>query len=368
MKVQQSSFEKILRVLLRSTKQDNQFIPILACVCFSDGLVCAYNDIQLLSMPLSVDFDPCAVPADTLHKVVASFDADATIQITLDDNALVVKSGRSRVAIPVLPSTEFVHDAFLHSAITQLDAADVKIKKPSDLLESFESVLFSVGNQTYRPAASAISVYPQTGTVWSTDNVSITKFKLDRFVFGKNQSEDSYRVPPMFVTTARQALAFSPDSNIQLVFGDSDIVVLQCGEILVASKLVYDASPPDFDNVFDSVSKLSEATIELPQTMVKTIDRAQVLLGGANDKRVELQFGPSSLIVVANGLNGALSEPVKYVSGSCGASSLHVTVDPDLLLRALSRGLFTVQVSAKALLFTDPELPLEHVIANMVSK
>jgi hypothetical protein len=153
------------------------FIPVLSHFCFDDGLVYAYDGVAATIVSCETDLRG-AVRGDMLLGVVGL--AGPTITLKQEKDKVVVSSGRSRVELPCLQSSDFMFQFPEQEAKTQFALTEVTIKGLA-LCSS------GVGNDPRKPEFTGVTLQLGKDAVfYASDNTSLTRYETKETV-GKKQ-------------------------------------------------------------------------------------------------------------------------------------------------------------------------------------
>lgn len=116
-------------------------MPILTNIIFGNGYILAGDgDAQIkIDAPVSGNF---AAPADKLKKITSTFSSDAELSFDVKDK-LFVKSGKSKLSVPILPSDHFP------SPKTEGDCISIVLKQ-EDIKSHIQNVIHAMGVNNVR--------------------------------------------------------------------------------------------------------------------------------------------------------------------------------------------------------------------------
>jgi DNA polymerase-3 subunit beta len=226
------------------------------------------------------------VPARKFVDICKSLPDNSMVEFALDDNRAIIKSGRSRFTLSVLPAGDF-------PKIDDLLEGEHFLIQQGDLKAVLDQTTFAMAQQDVR--------YYLNGMLWeigegffrvvATDGHRLALATLQNLTTGKNAQV----IIPRKGVIELSRLLQDEDEDIQILVGGSHIRA-STEAFTYTSKLV-DGKFPDYQRVLPSdCNKEISADRE---TLKSALSRASIL---SNEKYrgVRLRFGNNELNIVAN--------------------------------------------------------------------
>lgn len=293
------------------------FVPVLSHFCLTGSAVEAFDD----TTAVSVAFDTsvvCAVPGDLLLRLLTSL-SSSTVALELKDNALHIAGARSKLKLPALGEEAFV---FNHKYGTLLSECIVN----QQVLEGIGKCLVSVGADPTHPAQMGITITGgDSATLYSTDNVTMSRFDLGAGVWPE---EESVLLPTMFCQQLLGLAKAFEGEELVIQFYDSCAVCLFGEKAKLYTKLLAIDKPLNFDAVFKSMVPKGGSYTELPPSWEAAFVRAAALAD---------QKAPATHVVVEEGqalLDTTSTSGVASDSFDWDAPAADFWVDPQHVIRA----------------------------------
>lgn len=153
------------------------FVPVLSHFCFDGETVTAYDDVVAITVRCRVPVE-CAVPADLMLKMLASFKSN-DVRMDLENSNLVMICGDSKVKFPALSPDSFIFkrgDAFKGKSNFSIDV-------DSDFISGIQSCLVSVGADPAHPEQLGVTILSGEEVVgmYSTDNLTLSTYDITGF-------------------------------------------------------------------------------------------------------------------------------------------------------------------------------------------
>lgn len=300
-------------------------IPILANVLLrADGdtleLLATDLDIQIeLRVPLvGAGRLSTTVDAKRLDALAGAAAKGAQMTLALVDGRLVVRSGRSRWVLPVLPADDFPR-LVSASLCGQVDFA----AKP--FVTAISRVGWSISDEPTRHYLCGIYVHPIDGkiTFATTNGHTLVKAPL---------TEDWPEAAPAIILPAKAAHHLqklgAEAEHVRLCWSDR-VVRAEIGEIVLTSKVI-DGTFPDYERV---IPQESEAMIFDPEAMIGAIRRV-ALIATEKTRAVKITREQDRVIVSCSSPeHGAATEEVPV---DCPVSRVETGVNSAFLSKMLT--------------------------------
>ncbi|WP_425340492.1 DNA polymerase III subunit beta [Ciceribacter sichuanensis] len=273
-------------------------IPVLQNVLFerlgtTGKLIAKVTDLDIeatvpFSAAVDTDFRGFTVPAHLLMEIVRKLPDGAEIRVQASDASLsgvILKSGRSRFSLQVLPATDF----------PSLDGAEMPfaIDIPGTAFErAIGGVRFAISTEETRYYLNGIYLHPSEGglTLVATDGHRLSK----RFIplEGASQDMPGVIVPKKTVEALLKHLPKGEDVTLQV--SDAKIRLL-IGDMVLVSKLI-DGTFPDYRRVIPAYTNFVEVE---GKALSAAIDRVSTVSTG-NGRAVKMTFAEGLLKLTVN--------------------------------------------------------------------
>lgn len=272
-------------------------LPILGnvLICVENSrlsLIASDLEIELtVNTPLEGEFKAGEVtaPGRKLFEITSRLPENAEINFKLDEERLVITSGRSRFVLGTLPAADF---PVVQSGSPKIEA----MFKQATLRYLIETVQFAMANQDVR--------YYLNGMLFEGDNENLRMIATDGHRLAVSSVADSplspteklhLIIPRKAVSELMRILSEKPEDVVKVQINDNHIR-LETEQFVFISKLI-EGRFPDYKRV-------------LPQggDKVITIDRDELkqgltrvsILSSEKHRGVRLHLSPGSLKIVAN--------------------------------------------------------------------
>lgn len=153
---------------VKGTTADSKMIQLYKCFCFMKGKVLGYNGQAgtVTLSPLGMEADFCIEREIFYKQVSAMFDE---IHITLDQNAIHMKSGSNKTKLQIIPTRGYPD-------IIPTDATE--FCEASNVVSCLERVSFTIGTNASKP--QLLGACLSGDYVYSSDGQRISRAKLNR--------------------------------------------------------------------------------------------------------------------------------------------------------------------------------------------
>lgn len=253
------------------------------------------------SATVATDFKPFTVPGHMLLEIIRKLPDGADIEITDRDgtlNQIVLKAGRSKFQLQVLPATDF----------PALDANDLPfvVEVPSKALApAMDRVAFAISTEETRYYLNGIFFHaaPDGVKLVATDGHRLAK----QFIAIENVPQDmpGIIIPKKTVETLSKHLP--KDAPIVLQVSDAKIRIL-IDDMVIVSKLI-DGTFPDYQRVVPNYS----GGIDIEgKPLAAAIDRVSTV-SSERGRAVKMSFSQGTLrLTVSNPDAGEAEDSVSY--------------------------------------------------------
>ena len=266
--------EKLLKPLqiTCSVVERRQTLPVLSNILLkaqNNTLVLTGTDLEVeivARLPLDEDIEgEVTLPARKFLDICRALPDNAVINIQVDENKAILKSGRSRFSLATLPATEFPN-------IDPIETDYAFSISQKDLKSLIDKTQFSMAQQDVR--------YYLNGLMLELNNDSLLAVATDghRLAICKKQAELQVNearqviIPRKGVTELSRLLEDS-DSMVQIQVSDNHIQA-DLGDVIFTSKLI-DGKFPDYQQVIPA--NPNKIVICDRESLYQSFTRASVL-------------------------------------------------------------------------------------------
>lgn len=272
-------------------------MPILGNVLISVensrlSLIASDLEIELaVNMPLEGEVTPgdTTAPGRKLYEICRCLPDNADVTLKLEEDRLVIRSGRSRFVLSTLPATDF---PTIQSISPKIDA----VVNQSTLRHLIESVQFAMANQDVR--------YYLNGLLFEGDESNLRVIATDGHrlaVSTVNHSPlkptDALHLifPRKAVNELLRMLSDKADETIRFQMGDNH-VRLETEQFVFITKLI-EGRFPDYKRVLpqggDKVITIDRDTLKQGLSRV-------AILSSEKHRGIRMQLEPGTLRILAN--------------------------------------------------------------------
>ncbi len=274
-----------------------QTLPILANVLLSvrDGILAVTATDMEIELVAETDLETedggeITVPARKLVDICRTLAKDATLSFTVDDQKVLLRSGRSRFTLSTLPASEF--------PATDPPASELEVKLPQgDLKRLIDLTQFSMAQQDVRYYLNGLLLELGQDYLRSvaTDGHRLAAAEI-RVATGVEDEPRQIIVPRKGVLEMQRLLA-NGETEVTLIVGGNALRLSANGTRLT-SKLI-DGRFPDYERVIPRLENCDKQVVLDRERLSGCLSAASVL---SNDKyrAVRLGLDKSVLRVVAN--------------------------------------------------------------------
>lgn len=286
MKISKSDLKRALEIV-KPGLANKEIIDQTTSFAFIDGKVITYNDEICITHPIKdINFQG-AVRAEELYKFLGKSEADE-IDITINENEIVMKAGRSKVGLPLQVKI-----------LLPLDEELTQKGKWKNLPENFVSALTFAEASCSRDLSNAkmICVHiNEQGFIEGTDNLRISHWNL----------KSPIPFPTILVphTSILEVVKINPiqaaKGNGWVHFKNEEGTIISCR---VFNEKFVDTAP--FLN-----SKEKGKVVDFPSSLTAALDRAQIFVEKQEEKDVNLTLNDKFLTVSSESERGWFKENI----------------------------------------------------------
>lgn len=326
--ISREAFLKPLQ-LVSGVVERRQTLPVLSNVL----LVLRDTELSLTGTDLEVELvgrvtvdqahkpGEITVPARKLLDICKSLSDDANIELTLVENKVTIKSGRSRFTLTTLPATEFP------AVDEEPDTFSITMSR-SKLRELLDSTSFAMAQQDVRYYLNGMlfEVAPDYLRVVATDG---HRLAMETLNMSNPISESQQQILPRKGIMEMSRLLTDDSGDISLTFGQNHIRA-SVPAFTFTSKLV-DGKFPDYNRVLPKGG--NKVLIGDCQELRQGFSRASIL---SNEKYrgVRVLLSNGELKILAN--NPEQEEAEEIVSVDYEGDSLEIGFNVSYLIDVLS--------------------------------
>lgn len=346
--------------LVKPALASTPHIPALVHICFDGESAEAYNDVAAIRVRADLGVKRL-IPGDLLIRALGGLGAESIVFSQGDDDALVLKSGRSTVKLPTLPLDKF--------PLRWPSEKPYQVELTDSMLRGIERCLLSVGKDPKRPAHMGVTLdFNDDGcaVLYSTDNVTISRFQTEDevklpgdapVILPKFFCEQLVVLSKAFPEAARTLLL--RDGSIEATFGEDDAALL--------TRTPVDMQPMDFPTVFEKhcpAKWLGKAMFPIPDGLDGALARALLILASDPNPVTELKVtGTSDMTLVSGGNDGQSDDDLDAGDFNIGITGTF-KVDPAKLARG-AKVTSLMGISQKVTVLASSDSDFVHIIAHV---
>jgi len=282
--------------IISGVVERRQTLPILSNVL----MTVRDNTLSLTGTDLEIELIGCAlleqsaeegavtVAARKLLDICRALPDDAQLQVTLEGDQVVLRSGKSRFTLSTLPARDF-------PSLEKTPFSNEFVIAQSHLKKLFSKVYFAMGQQDVRHYLNGALFDIDQGTIRcvATDGHRLAFTSID----GINTGENAIRViiPRKSILELMRLLDASGQEEATLCVGDNHFR-LTTHDFIFTSKLI-SAQYPDYNKLIPKLT--NNRAIASREALKHALTRASIL---SNEKfrGIRLHFDQNALKIVAN--------------------------------------------------------------------
>lgn len=252
--------------------EHRQTIPILGNVLLAaeEGrLTVVGNDLDIeisASLPCDGDDGETTVDARRLGDIAKRVAGD-DIKLSIKDDRLIVKAGRSRFTLPTLPAIDY----------PRLDSGTFDVEFAIDFVELIAPVRFAISNEQTRIYLNGVHLH-------STAENGIRAVATDGHRLAHNTASGMPAIPAVIIPAKTVGLVPAGEVEVGLSQGKARFAA---GDTVIVSKLI-DATYPDYQRV---VPANNDKTV--------TVDRKDLANAVARASAVASERGKAAKFTIA---------------------------------------------------------------------
>lgn len=261
------------------------------------------------------------VPARKLVDICKSLADDATLEFTLDDGKMIIKSGRSRFTLATLPASEFPN--------TEEEPGTIELTVPQQALKALlDGTSFAMAQQDVR--------YYLNGMLFelAADYLRVVATDGHRLAMQTLKMQNNVDTPAQLILPRKGVIELGrlltgEEADIAIVFGRNHVRA-KTGDTTFTSKLV-DGKFPDYNRVLPRGGDklVTGDRLELKQAFSRTS-----ILSNEKYRGVRVLLSDAEMRIVAN--NPDQEEAEESVSVDYQGESLEIGFNVSYLVDVLT--------------------------------
>ena len=268
----------------------NDLIPALTHFWFTGSEVMAYNDVISISVPFETDIIGSIkgkVMYDFLSKCTAKSVEFKGIELdskseAVEDNNLLIKCGRATLKIRL-----FSEDMFLFKIPDYEEWEQISVDS-TDLIDSLDVCLQSIGNHVAEPERNGITFIPKernTIHMYSTDGITLSHASVKNKV--RSKLPDRFVLSHAFCAAAKRLFAKMKNKGYEMYIDEDYVVLIFSNGIKLFGRLVEDLHPLQYEGVFEKYlpDRDTKYMMPLPKTLPTGVERAYVAVSRAAEPK-----------------------------------------------------------------------------------
>lgn len=281
--------------LIIGVVERRQTLPVLANVLLkltNDRLDVVGTDLEVeLSSHLMIDGEnipgEITVPGRKLVDIIRSLLVGSMVSISLQDQYIIVRSGRSRFTLTTLPATDF--------PATSIPKSNIEFSlNQSDLLLLLERTHFSMAQQDVRYFLNGLLLELSKNRVRgvATDG---HRLALSDVSLPSSVELTQVIIPRKGVTELMRLLSNDSDNQVSLSIS-SQAISLIADNFKFTSRLI-DGRFPDYDKV---IPKGGDKIVIIDRDILKQVLNRVSILSNEKYRVVHIQLKPNLMTITAN--------------------------------------------------------------------
>lgn len=208
------------------------------------------------------------VPAKTLSEYIQLVSGEQ-VSLTLEDNEVVVQTGKSRTKIKGNPADEF-------PIIPHVDAKVQFTTTTKDLRNALGRVLFACSKSEVRPELSGVffqfNKQPGTLTVAATDSYRLAEVQV-ALADAQTEQKTECIIPHRSLFEVSRILFVHEDSALVQILIDETQVVFLLGDVTITSRKI-EGKYPDYTQIIPTAQKTK--AVFLTEALGKEVKAASI--------------------------------------------------------------------------------------------
>lgn len=331
---------------------NRDMIPIFGCLCFDgEGTVTAYNGTVAMQTGCDLDLEGAVKGSLVIGWLNASRGADVEVAAATEHD-IVLKSGRSKLTAPLLPTDSFV--------FTPPTDKPVAIAKELDgFLSALGSVLISLGTDPTHPyfLGATVSFSGDGYECLTCDNFSASRV-TQAFPTPKGLRDSAICLPAQFCDLLVGLSKRSAPTK--LLAGAGWVECQFASGLTLFSLTVSETGLDQRQELFaDTFEASQDGWVPVPKGMDRCIERALVPLASSREKTTNLRVTGGKLRFSTRTDIGEAHDLLKLANHA----DVSVDVDPNSILKGLSL-VDEMQITTGGALFRNTDSGFSYMIAT----
>jgi DNA polymerase III sliding clamp (beta) subunit (PCNA family) len=304
-------------------------IQVFACLCFTGDSVHAFDDVVALHLPTKGFGFRGAIRGRVLIDTLASSKAkEATLSQDGHEGCVVVKAGRSKLMIPLLPESEFI----FKKLPKMKDGVVVKVGR--EFVDAFARAMVSMGRDASHPTRLGVTMAttsdPKPGFLfYSSDNKAATRVYLPE-KGADDAGELAAILPPRFCELLVEI--GKEDEPTQITLTSEWVEAVFTSGLRLFARAILGDGVEMFEGVFARQWKRKPKMVDVPKGLDKALERAMVVAKYAKEPFTAVAVKESVLrLTTLSDSAGRVDDRLSDVE----LPDVSTRVTPDLLYRAL---------------------------------
>lgn len=292
----------------------NDLIPVLTHYWFTGKEVMAYNDIVAISAPYKTEFKG-AVRGALLGGILSKM-GGGDVTFTKEDSALVIKCGRTKLRVPLLPPDSFL---FTFPEVDEDDALLSLTKKGKfGLTRAFDICLQALSRRVSEPQRMGITVVPESSkklTFYSTDSVTLSAAPITAEDHGLDKH---VTMSKLFCESALKLMQRKDVGGVALHLDSEYSMMTFNDDVKLYGRLVDDPNPPKFKSIVENYLPKSKGNemVAIPKELPAALERAYLVVHKALEPVTKLRVlegsdGKQILRISAKSETGEVTESIE---------------------------------------------------------
>lgn len=319
--------DKLLPILktLSPALSTSEALAALSCFNFTGKSVHAYDDQVGIVSPYTSDFQGGIKGKLLLTFLNGSKKAD--IDVTETSGSLLLKSGRSKLELPLVPVDEFLFE------IPKSGKNPKEIELTAKLVEGIQQAIISMGVDTNHPWRMGVTIAGCKAGVWifSSDNLTTTRVLVKDAELAKSFKNIELLLNPRFCSLLVR-LATQHEAKT-ITFTQYWAVAKFKGNIRLFGKTGQDVSAGRYKQMFSmAASKEVKADlVGIPVGADESLAGALAVLASSADKTTGMRIRKGRLFFNTESTNISLLDSLAVK----GHKDIEVSCPADFLQRAM---------------------------------
>ena len=245
---------------------NNDLVPVLSHFWFTGSQVLAYNDQIAISVPCKTDFKG-AVPGAIFISLLKNSKAKE-VELSLNDNELLIKAASSRFKLPILPPKDFVFEI---PALKTVSPIPMK-----GFIDGIKGCLRSVSTDTSTADQLGITLIPNDGKLLQLFSTNSATISTTNVAMPSKLPFKRAVLSGLFCQQMVNIAASGKEAKIEI---DQEHSLFTCGGIALYGRPINIEKPiPFVETVQAELPKnYQKALVSIPSKMKLMLERAIIV-------------------------------------------------------------------------------------------